>query len=50
MASDSASTLVGSALERKIQGDVESIPDRSVNTMERLADLRAEMEKAGVDY
>jgi len=50
MASDSASTLVGSALERKIQGDVESIPDRSVNTKERLADLRAEMEKAGVDY
>lgn len=50
MASDSASTLVGSALERKIQGDVESIPDRSVNTTERLADLRAEMAKANVDY
>ncbi|KXN85541.1 putative Xaa-Pro aminopeptidase P [Leucoagaricus sp. SymC.cos] len=49
-ASDSTSTLVGSALERKIQGDVESIPDKSVSTTERLADLRAEMEKAGVDY
>lgn len=50
MASDSSSTLVGSALERKIQGDVESIPDQSVNTTERLAELRTEMEKAGVDY
>jgi len=50
MASDSSSTLVGSALERKIQGDVESIPDQSVNTTERLAELRTEMEKASVDY
>lgn len=48
-ASDSSSTLVGSALERKIQGDVD-VPDQSVNTTERLAELRTEMEKAGVDY
>jgi hypothetical protein len=50
MPSDSTSTLVGSALERKIQGDIEVIPEKSVDTTERLADLRAEMEKAGVDY
>lgn len=50
MPQDSTSTLVGSALERKMQGDVESIPDKTVNTTERLADLRAEMEKANVDF
>lgn len=50
MPSESTSTLVGSALERKIQDDVESIPNRSVDTTERLADLRARMEKAKVNY
>ena len=50
MASDSSSTLVGSTLERKVQGDADSIPEQSVNTTERLAELRTEMEKAGVDY
>jgi Xaa-Pro aminopeptidase len=50
MPSDSTSTLVGSAFDRKMAGDAESIPERSVNTTERLADLRAEMEKAAVDY
>ncbi|XP_006457207.1 hypothetical protein AGABI2DRAFT_212532 [Agaricus bisporus var. bisporus H97] len=48
-ASDSASTLVGSALERKERGDVESIHDRSVNTTERLAALREQMLKNNVD-
>ncbi|KXN85540.1 putative Xaa-Pro aminopeptidase P [Leucoagaricus sp. SymC.cos] len=50
MASDSTGTLVESALERRIQGDVESIQDKTVNTTERLADLRALMEGADVHY
>ncbi len=50
MPQDSTSTLVGSAYERKVQGDLESISDESVNTTDRLADLRVEMEKANVDY
>ncbi|KAF9445989.1 hypothetical protein P691DRAFT_674493 [Macrolepiota fuliginosa MF-IS2] len=50
MPSDSTSTLVGSALERKLQGDLESIPDKSVNTSDRLGDLRTEMEKANLDF
>ncbi|KAF9237430.1 Creatinase aminopeptidase [Melanogaster broomeanus] len=45
---DSASTLVGSALERKIN-DVESIKER-VDTSDRLEDIRKLMTKDGLDY
>ncbi|KXN87696.1 putative Xaa-Pro aminopeptidase P [Leucoagaricus sp. SymC.cos] len=50
MASNSTRTLVGSALERRIQGDVGIDQDKIVDTTERLANLRVEMEKVDVDY
>ncbi|KAH7928918.1 Creatinase/aminopeptidase [Leucogyrophana mollusca] len=45
---DSASTLVGSALERKMN-DVESIKER-VDTADRLEDIRKLMVKDNLDY
>lgn len=45
---DSSSTLVGSALERKM-GDVESIKER-VDTTDRLEQIRRLMMKDGLDY
>ena len=45
---DSSSTLVGSALERKIN-DVESVRER-VDTGPRLEDLRKQMAKDNLDY
>lgn len=50
MVLDSTSTLVGSVLEGKVQDDVGSGLDGRVNTTRRLADLRAEMDKASVDF
>lgn len=51
MASGSSTSLVTSAsLERKIHDGVESILDGNVNTTERLAGLRGEMDKASVDF
>ncbi|KXN85539.1 putative Xaa-Pro aminopeptidase P [Leucoagaricus sp. SymC.cos] len=47
--SDLISASVGNALERRIE-DVGNILGRSINTTGRLANLRTEMEKAGVDY
>jgi hypothetical protein len=47
--SGSTSTLVGSALERKVQEDVEFSPEQCINTTERLADLRVQMDEAGID-
>ena len=45
---DSSSTLVGSALERKIN-DVESVREK-VDTAPRLEDLRKQMAKDNLDY
>ena len=45
---DSSSTLVGSALERKIN-DVESVREK-VDTGPRLDDLRKQMAKDNLDY
>jgi Xaa-Pro aminopeptidase len=45
---DSSSTLVGSALERKIN-DVESVREK-VDTAPRLDDLRKQMAKDNLDY
>ncbi|KXN86246.1 putative Xaa-Pro aminopeptidase P [Leucoagaricus sp. SymC.cos] len=50
MESNFTSTLVGSALGRQIQSGVEIIQDKTVDTTERLANLRAKMEGAGVHY
>lgn len=51
IASSSSTTLATSvSLERKIHDGVESMLDGSVNTTERLAGLRAEMDKASVDF
>jgi len=45
---DSSSTLVGSALERKIN-DVESVREK-IDTSPRLEDLRKQMAKDNLDY
>ena len=45
---DSSSTLVGSALERKIN-DVESVREK-IDTTPRLEDLRKQMAKDNLDY
>ena len=48
LSNDSSSTLVGSALERKM-GEVESIKER-VDTTDRLEQIRKLMSKDGIDY
>lgn len=48
LSNDSSATLIGSALERKMN-DVESLRE-TVNTTERLRDLRKLMAKNDLDY
>jgi len=47
-ANDSSSTLVGSALEHRIN-DVESVKEK-LDTHGRLGDLRKQMAKHNLDY